>query len=97
MTTQCRPRSGSRERQYIPNPLLYPDLVSSQARNAIIIIEYGRRDPAAMLNAPVDLSDLLDRVALQERTAEIAKQADRAGQLKSADVMWATARHSDPM
>src|SRR5215217_7811294 len=38
MTTQCRLRSGSRERQYIPNPLLYPVLVSSQARTAIIII-----------------------------------------------------------
>jgi len=49
-----------------------------------------------MPNAHGDLCDLLDRIALQELTAEmaaeIAKQADRAGQVKSADVMWATAR-----
>ena len=49
-----------------------------------------------MRNPPVDLCDLLDRIALQEQTAamaaEIARQADRTGQLKSGDVMWTTVR-----
>ncbi len=49
-----------------------------------------------MINPPVDLCDLLDRVAFQEQTAEmaaeVARKADRTGQTTSADMMWTTAR-----